>query len=549
MSVYQTVSRKATPQNQPIPGSKQVKNSAGGYTWLLDDWSRLRRFLVLGSQGGTYYVKEQDLVKANAEVVDRCLGLDAARTIQQIVEVSDKGLAYRNEAALFALAKAAADQNEKSRALALDALPQVARTGTHLFHWANYVQSMRGWGRALRKAVGHWYNQWTADELAYQVVKYQQRDGWSHRDLLRLAHPVAETEGHDAVFRWVLGGQEALAARTVKRQRPGQEVKPEYTYPDLAFHLPQFIEIFEKAKTADAKTLVKLITERSLPREAIPTEQLNCPEVWEALLVNMPATALVRNLGKMTSIGLVKTLSKASKTIVDKLGNAAWLKKSRVHPMQFLIAAKVYAQGHGEKGKLAWTPDQSVVSALERAFYASFGNVKPIGNNVLISLDISSSMGHTMEGTCLSCYEAEAALALIHVSIEDTVGVMGFATNYREIKIRKGMSLVDAMQHVAGQGFGGTDCSLPFRWAGTERMDVNSFITVTDNESWHGGVHPSQALNAYRQASGNQARSVVMGMTSTGFTIADPNDAGSLDVVGFDASAPALISDFCRGDV
>jgi len=36
-------------------------------------------------------------------------------------------------------------------------------------------------------------------------------------------------------------------------------------------------------------------------------------------------------------------------------------------------------------------------------------------------------------------------------------------------------------------------------------------------------------------------------MTSNGFTIADPSDAGMLDVVGFDAAAPALIADFARG--
>lgn len=42
---------------------------------------------------------------------------------------------------------------------------------------------------------------------------------------------------------------------------------------------------------------------------------------------------------------------------------------------------------------------------------------------------------------------------------------------------------------------------------------------------------------------------VVVGMTSNGFSIADPNDAGMLDVVGFDSAAPALIADFSAGRV
>ena len=38
----------------------------------------------------------------------------------------------------------------------------------------------------------------------------------------------------------------------------------------------------------------------------------------------------------------------------------------------------------------------------------------------------------------------------------------------------------------------------------------------------------------------------VVGLTSNGFTLADPNDRGMLDVVGFDASVPAVITNFVR---
>ena len=58
---------------------------------------------------------------------------------------------------------------------------------------------------------------------------------------------------------------------------------------------------------------MKLIDEFDLPREAIPTQWLNELEVWDALLQRMPMTAMIRNLGKMTSIGLVKPFSDAAK--------------------------------------------------------------------------------------------------------------------------------------------------------------------------------------------------------------------------------------------
>ncbi len=72
-------------------------------------------------------------------------------------------------------------------------------------------------------------------------------------------------------------------------------------------------------------------------------------------------------------------------------------------------------------------------------------------------------------------------------------------------------------------------------------------MIYTDNETWAGEIHPCQALAEYRRASGIDARLVVVGMVSNGFSIADPNDPGMLDVVGFDTATPQLISDFARG--
>ena len=77
--------------------------------------------------------------------------------------------------------------------------------------------------------------------------------------------------------------------------------------------------------------------------------------------------------------------------------------------------------------------------------------------------------------------------------------------------------------------------------------EVDTFVIYTDSETWAGDVHPVQALADYRRASGIDARLVVVGMVSNGFSIADPNDPGMLDVVGFDSATPQLISEFARG--
>jgi 60 kDa SS-A/Ro ribonucleoprotein len=104
---------------------------------------------------------------------------------------------------------------------------------------------MRGWGRGLRNAVA--VGTWNAkpDDLAHQAVKYQQRDGWSHGDLLRLAHPKAPSPQHDAVFRWMLNGADSLGEREVKRKVRGEDRVAKY---GAVGALPRLIEAFEQAK-------------------------------------------------------------------------------------------------------------------------------------------------------------------------------------------------------------------------------------------------------------------------------------------------------------
>ena len=269
-----------TPQSEPIGGT--IANSAGGYAFPVDDWVRLDRFLVLGSEGGSYYAGQRALTRENAEAVIRCIAADGVRTVARIVEVSAAGRAPKNEPAIFALALATALGDEAAKRAAFAAVPKVCRTGTHLFQFAESVQAMRGWGRGLRRAVAGWYLSRPVDELAYQAIKYQQRNGWSHRDLLRLAHPLTDEIARRDLFDWVCRGT-------------------------VGAELPVLVGGFvELAKAESAAEVAALIRRHDLPREAVPTQWLNEPVVWEALLERMPMTALLRNLAKLTAVGVAE---------------------------------------------------------------------------------------------------------------------------------------------------------------------------------------------------------------------------------------------------
>jgi 60 kDa SS-A/Ro ribonucleoprotein len=552
--------RRITPQSQPIPGSIQVRNSGGGFSWQVDDWTRLDRFLILGAEGGTYYITERDLVKQNHEAIVRCIKTDGVRAVNRIVEISDAGRAPKNDPAIFSLSLAVTHGDAQAKAHAFASLNKVCRIGTHLFHFAEYVNAMRGWGRGLRNAVGDWYVYRGADDLAYQAVKYQQRDGWSHGDLLRLAHPKALSAQHESVFRWLLAGADSLGEREVKRKVRGEDRVTKY---GAVGALPKLIEAFEKAKRASsAGEIVKLINEFDLPREAVPTQWLNEVVVWGALLERMPMTAMIRNLGKMTSLGLLAPFSDAKRLIVRKLRDETALKRVRIHPLAVLVAQKIYAQGHGDKGALKWSPVSAVVDALDEAFYATFQNAEPCNKPVLLALDVSGSMAASMiAGSCISAREGSAAMALITAATEPECEIIAFSApaqgryggmhgggepGITRVSLSPRMRLADVIKCIEAIPMGGTDCALPMVWAARNKLNVSAFITYTDSETWAGDIHPAQALRQYRDEFVGDAKAVVVGMTSNGFTLADPNDHGMLDVVGFDTTVPAVIADFVR---
>jgi 60 kDa SS-A/Ro ribonucleoprotein len=545
-----------TPQNEKAR-EDQVENSAGGFVFALDKWTRLDRWLVLGAEGGTYYASERKLTRDNARTIAECLGEDGLRTVARIVAISEAGRAPKQAPAIFALAMAAGDANPETRKAALAAVPRVCRTGTDLFHFARDVEGFRKWGRGLRNAIAGWYNDKPVERVAYQALKYRERDGWSHRDLLRLSHPKAKTPQHDALYRWIVGGEDALAKET-PRGKPLDSTL-----------LPAFVRAFgELRRATDKKQIVAMIRDHRFTHEMLLTEWKNEPDVWAALLPDMPQGALIRNLGKMTSVGLLSPMSEAARLVCQRLTDRDRLARARIHPIAVLSALKVYEQGRGERAQrrtdaLSWTPVREIVDALNEAFHLAFKSIEPTGRKHLLALDVSGSMtsGNIAGVPGLTPRVASAAMAMATARAESEYAVIGFTaapngyggtwgggtSGIMPLPISASQRLDDVLETVDGLPFGGTDCSLPMIWAQKNKVHVDTFVIYTDSETWAGHVHPFQALREYRQKMGRAARLIVVGMTSTGFTIADPSDAGMLDVVGFDSAAPQLMADFSRG--
>ena len=549
-NVYSGISTRETSQREAIPGRQQVQLASGGWGFELDDWVRLHRWLVTGSESGTYYIKPKKLTIENAECVIRCLREDGKRVVDEIVAISQAGRAPKNEPCVFALAVAAGMGDTDTKSYALQFLSSVCRYSTDLFHFCDYVQNFRGWGRSLRNAVSDWYNNKTFGSVAYQVTKYRQRDGWSHYDVLNLAHPKPATPEHNAIYGWIVA-KHALAKSWIDQDKYDTRMVERLNTPELIY-------AFEEVQTeTDKRKIILLIQEHNLTWEMIPTEFLNDPDVYGELFRRMPITATIRQLGKATSLGVLGPMSYLTGVVKDRLSDPEILRKGRVHPWAILNAMWIYSRGRGLLGSLEWNPVREIVDALDEAFYLTYGNVESCGKRIALCLDHSGSMnwkmitaaydrsGRAIPG--MKATQAAAAMALITANTEDQYMILAFNRDSWPIDISPRQRLDDVIRGLNIKG--GTDYAAPIRYCMEQNIPIDLFAIYGDEESWAGKTHMCQATQEYREKMGIDTRMAIVSMAPTGTTLDDPLDSNTMSVVGFDTATPQLVADFGRGDL
>ena len=517
--------KSATPQTMAIPGreSEMAKNNAGGVTFVLDQWGILDRFLSIGSESAGYYVGQKETTKQSFDTVKKCIAADGLRVVARALEYSLAGRAPKNDPSVVAIALAAVYGDSITVAAAYDALPRIARTGTWLFLFVSILDSLGKWNAAAKRGVAKWYTNKDMDKLALQLLKYQSRNGWAHRDVLRLAHVKPSSDVQSNLFRYAVKGELAEGSA-----------------------VPQLLVDFEYLKRADdKKTVLRLVEGNSnLTWEMVPTQFLKDKDVLTALVQNMGLTAVIRKLGALTAHGVIAPLSEGSKLVISKLSDVEALRKQRVHPITLLQAFKQYQVGHGERGSLTWRADQRVLDIINDAFYAAFDTQEKTDDSYLVGVDCSGSMfGAQVNGSPnLRAADVAAVMALAVVKNQPNYWIGGFNTKMGELKITPNMRLDAVLKVMQNFSWGGTDVSLPMLHASEHKMNVDKFVTITDNETWAGRMQPVEALRKYRREHNGGAKCIVIGTSVSEFTIADPKDAGMLDIAGFDSAAPQLIA-------
>jgi len=292
--------------------------------------------------------------------------------------------------------------------------------------------------------------------------------------------------------------------------------------------------------------VVDAIEGYGVTRESIPNEYFSDKKVWEALLQNMPMTAMIRNLGKMTEVGLLAPFSDAVNIVINALTDKDILKKARIHPLQVFSAWRTYKSGHGFKGGLTWNPVPAIVGALEDAFYKSFEYVEPTGKNILLSIDMSGSMGYNASNipdTNLTNIAAIVAMTIVRT--EPNYHVIGFDTKiYDNLNITKHDSLETVIKKIGPHG--GTNISLTFKHAMEKNIkNIDAFVILTDNETYL-GEHPFRMFDDYKRVHNSHCKLVYAAMNATQSTLVHPDGNSSMDIVGWSNDVPKIISEFIK---
>lgn len=506
-------------QQQPILGrTDMVKNNAGGYGFEVSPQQLLERFLLIGSEGGTYYVSEQKLTEQNAEKIIELIKADGLKVVETVVDYATNNRAPKADAGLFVLALASSFGDQATKNAAYQAVPLVARTSTQLFGFLANVQNLRGWSRGLRKAVARFYTSRNADQIAYQMVKYRNRAGFTHMDALRLSHASSVDTATNELFKYAVG---------------------KLTESEISNKL---VKAYGKAQSLKGAELASLIKAEKLTWEMVPTSELNNAEVLSALFDNMQLVALIRNLNRFAKAGLTTGNSEMTKKIVGRLTNEEFVKKSGMHPVNVVNAMLTYSSGRGQKGDSTWAVNQNIVDALQETYDLALKAIVPTGKNILIGVDISGSMQSPVNGMQMNASQISNILAVTILKSEKNAELVWFDTRLSTPTIGR-RSSIDEVLRKSPNG-GGTDCAQPLIHAANTLNKYDAILILTDNETWAGQRHGIQVLESYRRTVNPDVKVVEVAMVANPHSTMPANDRNILRVVGFDASVIDVINKF-----
>jgi hypothetical protein len=365
---------------------------------------------------------------------------------------------------------------------------------------------------------GDYFYSRTGIEIANLMTKYQNREGCNIKDVLTLIHinpSQMKDDGGRLAIEHVFKTKEEfvpiLAAAPPTADRVKQllsAIKEIHTIAERPLQPsvnPALAGLSNYQYTEELNRIVHLINQVGLCREQLPSQLFKYRKVWEALLQSkgangkgkgMPLTALIRNLGKLstTEIGIIApaAMTPSVKDICDRITDAADIKRSRIHPYNVLVAMLTYQKGAGDKGSLTWTPNPNVVAALDKAFKLAFQNITPTGKRIKIALDVSGSMSSAFctGSPIVSCATGSVAMMMMTLYVE----------NQHRLKLATASSATDLPSASAAASAATQQLAEAMKWKTTQLPDGRTLYEHSETKQCQFNKPPELSAGAQAAA-------------------------------------------------
>lgn len=432
-------------------------------------------------------------------------------------------LVQRPETLIFALAACARQQkSEKLRQLAYQLINELCKDTKDFLLFISYASELskqqsiprNGFGHGWRNAINKWYTSKNALNLAECVTKYKSRHGWTHKDIIKLSHPIIRTLEPELqlVFNYIMHG----LPKTKKTFINETKIK------DIIDYIEE-VEDFRQCE--DAIRVAGLIRTSQLTLDHVNSKLMKSSDVWEALVDTMTLSSILENLQKMHNLGILLPESQVTEKLICALTSKDRIVKSKLQPSNFFMTLKNYEDPDGVpiclkrriarkyklRNRMLPSPDRRIIEALYSALNTSFTNVEPTGLRYLITVSIdnwkkkiNSESSHLQLTDINKPWVIEAAciIALSLIRADDKITISSFTTsdglNARPINIEKNLNFHEAIDIMKSRSTTPPNLGKPILWAAHHRRKYDVFINVIDKmrEKFD---YTSRAMDLYKK--------------------------------------------------
>ena len=262
-----------------------------------------------------------------------------------------------------------------------------------------------GWHSSMKTMISKWYNNKTIYELISEITNNNVYNNWSHKDIIKLAHVKIKDNDKNKLIKYIVQDFKSID-------------KNLFTYLYAYQHLKYI-------KTENE--VIQYILDYNFTRDQIPSYWLNNHSIWRTLLNNMSTITLLKNLNKMTLIGLFYNNPDIINIVLHKLNES-----NDINPFQYLITLKLYKLLNKQM-------IPTILNTLDNLLQKSIinNNYNLYQKKILIGVDISYNMLNTTVNGIkyLSCIELSCLLSIIFTYINKNTNIIKITDTFSDVNL------------------------------------------------------------------------------------------------------------------